>query len=241
MNRIETPPQTVLETILDWSAAQTTNFILDAISSQHSDKTTKRETARLAAEKAFSGELLKGIGENTWRILWDAARRYSTEIAYAHIRLNELKLLPEIYRETFIKNVTDYAISGDDLYSLENEKFQTIFTETEYTNLKTSIRTELIPNLKTVRRVWESNFSSYNDKADEHMETYLDILSTLRSEFEEDEMALNSIQLEKNEVEEWITENSENGKPLRTERELGTINTEQQPKSQRSIFDDIED
>ena len=42
----------------------------------------KREASRLAAEKAFSGEPLSGVGEEVWRSLWEAARRYSTEAAY---------------------------------------------------------------------------------------------------------------------------------------------------------------
>lgn len=42
----------------------------------------KREAARLAAEKAFAGEPLAGVGGEVWRALWDSARRYSTEVAY---------------------------------------------------------------------------------------------------------------------------------------------------------------
>lgn len=42
----------------------------------------KREAARLAAERAFAAEHLSDIGGTAWRALWDAARRYSTEVAY---------------------------------------------------------------------------------------------------------------------------------------------------------------
>lgn len=42
------------------------------------DARLKREAARIAAEEAFSGESLKGIGSEAWRILWDSARQYST-------------------------------------------------------------------------------------------------------------------------------------------------------------------
>ena len=41
-----------------------------------------REAAVLAAEEAFSGAALQGVGENAWRSLWDAARRYSTAAAH---------------------------------------------------------------------------------------------------------------------------------------------------------------
>jgi energy-coupling factor transporter ATP-binding protein EcfA2 len=46
------------------------------------DARSKRDAARLAAEKAFTGEPLAGVGGETWRALWDSARRYSIEIAY---------------------------------------------------------------------------------------------------------------------------------------------------------------
>lgn len=42
----------------------------------------KRDAARLAADKAFAGEPLAGVGGGVWRALWDSARRYSTEVAY---------------------------------------------------------------------------------------------------------------------------------------------------------------
>ena len=46
------------------------------------DAKLKRETARLAAEKAFSGDPLSGVGGEFWRSLWDSARRYSEQVAY---------------------------------------------------------------------------------------------------------------------------------------------------------------
>jgi len=39
-----------------------------------------KTAARLARENAFSGERMKGIGGAVWNALWQAARRYSTEI-----------------------------------------------------------------------------------------------------------------------------------------------------------------
>lgn len=43
---------------------------------------TTKEAARIAAEEAFSGEPLSGIGSDTWTKLWDAARRFSEAEAY---------------------------------------------------------------------------------------------------------------------------------------------------------------
>ena len=63
--------------------AKTTDKALAGVASAASDAAAKREAARLTASKAFSGEPLKGVGSEVWRALWDAARRYSTEIAYS--------------------------------------------------------------------------------------------------------------------------------------------------------------
>lgn len=46
------------------------------------DAATKRGAAKVAAETAFSDAAIPGVGEKTWRVLWEAARRYSVEVAY---------------------------------------------------------------------------------------------------------------------------------------------------------------
>ena len=61
---------------------KTNDQSLGAVAAAASDAAAKREAARLAASKAFSGEPLAGVGGEVWRVLWDAARRYSTEAAY---------------------------------------------------------------------------------------------------------------------------------------------------------------
>lgn len=43
---------------------------------------TKRAAATLAADAAFGASVLPGVGAETWRTLWDSARRYSVETAY---------------------------------------------------------------------------------------------------------------------------------------------------------------
>jgi AAA domain len=48
----------------------------------HDDAATKRATARLAAEGLFAGDCLPEVGGEVWRTLWEAARRYSTEVAF---------------------------------------------------------------------------------------------------------------------------------------------------------------
>lgn len=44
----------------------------------------KQISMRLAAEGAFSSGSLKGIGSESWRLLWEASRKYSQQVAYPH-------------------------------------------------------------------------------------------------------------------------------------------------------------
>jgi len=46
------------------------------------DKLIKREAAKAAATKVFSGAPLEGIGTDAWKLLWEHARRYSEDYAY---------------------------------------------------------------------------------------------------------------------------------------------------------------
>lgn len=46
---------------------------------------TLRDAAKLAADDAFKDSALPGVGEGAWRALWEAARRYSVEAAYAEL------------------------------------------------------------------------------------------------------------------------------------------------------------
>ncbi|MBG7536730.1 AAA family ATPase, partial [Pseudomonas aeruginosa] len=71
-----------LITAVNSVVARTTDEELLAAAALARDARSKRDAARLAAEKAFTGEPLAGVGGETWRALWDSARRYSTEIAY---------------------------------------------------------------------------------------------------------------------------------------------------------------
>lgn len=46
------------------------------------DARNKRAAATLAAEAAFGSAAVPGVGEEAWRNLWEAARRYSLQVAY---------------------------------------------------------------------------------------------------------------------------------------------------------------
>ena len=50
--------------------------------SLHKDAIKKKEIAETAAKQAFYNSQLEGIGRDTWKELWKAARKYSEEVAY---------------------------------------------------------------------------------------------------------------------------------------------------------------
>ncbi|MDA8259677.1 MAG: AAA family ATPase [Betaproteobacteria bacterium] len=79
---------------------------LDLVSKATKEAEVKREAARVAAEKAFGGEAIAGVGGEVWRSLWESAKRYSTSTAYpeqsfppaaddAHCVLCLQRLVPE--------------------------------------------------------------------------------------------------------------------------------------------------
>jgi len=56
--------------------------VLDDLKRKAADAKVKRDAARLAAERAFGGLPITGVGAETWRTLWEAARRYAEDAAY---------------------------------------------------------------------------------------------------------------------------------------------------------------
>jgi ABC-type transport system involved in cytochrome c biogenesis ATPase subunit len=67
---------------LDIALANCSLDRLDALLASADDARTKRAAARLAANEAFSTAVVPGVGEQPWRILWEAARKYSDTLAY---------------------------------------------------------------------------------------------------------------------------------------------------------------
>lgn len=63
-------------------ATKTTEEALLSVFTAAKEARVKREAARLAADKAFAGEPLAGVGGEVWRALWGSARNYSMEVAY---------------------------------------------------------------------------------------------------------------------------------------------------------------
>jgi len=55
---------------------------IEEVRLKHSDWVTKSAAAAKAAEEAFGGQPLSGVGEEVWQELWNAARRYSVKDGY---------------------------------------------------------------------------------------------------------------------------------------------------------------
>lgn len=156
------------------------------------------------------------------------------------IRLNEFGLLPEDHRKKFVETVTTYAIDGEDLYAIESERIQSVFTKRELGDFRARVRVELLPKLRDVRYDWESNYDSDNS-ADGHMQPLIDSLSALKSEFAEELEIINEIDQQIQYAEEWIAEHSSDD--TRTDRRKLTLGNESPGPSSsdvRGIFDDID-
>lgn len=153
-------------------------------------------------------------------------------------RLHEVGLLPEEKRKKFVETVSKYALEGQDADALDDEEIRNIFTDDEFAELVERVRTELLPRLQDVRREWESNHSS-GEPPDEHMQQLLELFDSLRKQFGDDESVVKLIDCELRRTREWIDKNTPD-EPERSPRELGKIEAPTEPRSSRSIFDDID-
>ncbi|MFW6106761.1 MAG: AAA family ATPase [bacterium] len=68
---------TIAERLSDGAVEQFRELLADA--------ETKASAAQVAATRLFSDEPLPGIGSETWRVLWDSARGYSTREVYPDV------------------------------------------------------------------------------------------------------------------------------------------------------------
>ena len=159
------------------------------------------------------------------------------EVRIAH-RLHEFGLLPDTKRRKFIETVGNYAIEGRDMSALEDDRIRALFTDKEYSELLEHIRRELIPRLDDVRMDWEVNHPS-TQRPEEYMDQLLVWFDTLKAIFADDEVAADIIAQETDAVGEWILETTPD-EPERSARTLGTVETTEAPRGERSIFDDID-
>jgi hypothetical protein len=155
------------------------------------------------------------------------------------VRLHSFGLLPETNRKEFTEAVSSYAIEGRDMHALDDPGIRSVFTEEEFGVLVESVRTDLIPKLAEVRMSEQSKH--HPDVApDEHMQDFLESLSTLKRRFSNDDSAVKVIDRETCLADEWIAE-TEPPEPKVSPRALGTVEPVEERRGNRSIFDDIAD
>lgn len=161
----------------------------------------------------------------------------SSDVALA-MRLHEFGLLPEENRKIFVQAVSAYAISGKDVYALDDEDIHSMFTGAEFDALIARVRADLLPRLGRVREQEQDGYGA-DEPADEYMEHMFEIFKTLKGKFSDDAEAVRIIDREINLAKDWINDNDRVG-PNRAPRSLGTAGTIDKPHGTRSIFDDVD-
>lgn len=158
------------------------------------------------------------------------------------MRLHKLKLLPDDVRRSFVNAVMDYAVEGEDGYLFRNDALRAMLSSEDQVLLKVRLQGKLIPNLGDARHRWEGNYESRCDPAD-HMSGFLDILDSLKSEFNDDAAVVGKITHQEHMVQEWISEqDSETGGV----EDYGRLAEDPPDPSARaasggrSIFDDVD-
>lgn len=161
----------------------------------------------------------------------------STEVDLA-LRLHEFGLLPEENRKIFVEAVSSYAISGEDVYALDDKDIRRVFTDAEFGELVARVRTDLLPRLRRVREKEQDEYES-DKPADEYMEHMLESFKTLKDTFGDDPEAVQIIEREIDQTKDWINEN-DSVRPGKEPRSLGAAGTVDKPHGTRSIFDDVD-
>jgi len=155
------------------------------------------------------------------------------------VRLREVGLLPGDVRAKFVATVSDYAVSGEDLYALESKKIRSIFEDDEFDALLKRIRMELVPRLDDVRWDRQLNHDSGRSR-EEHMQQLLSSFNTLKRRFGDDKDVVQIVDREIGHANEWIGEDTPPEQPERSPRVLGSVEAPERPQNARSIFDDID-
>jgi len=153
-------------------------------------------------------------------------------------RLHEFGLLPEENRIKFITTVSNYAINGEDLYALSNNRIKNVFLSHEYESLLHRVQTELLPDLSMVRINWEQNFQQ-DEPPEGYIQPLFDIFDILMEHFGDD---LNVSCLIRREIEltdQWIAEQDYEISD-KHQRTLGAVDVPNETYGIRSIFDDID-
>lgn len=161
----------------------------------------------------------------------------SSEVRLA-MRLYEFGLLPEENRKTFVQAVSAYAISGEDVYALDDENIRNVFTDAEFDALIVRVRAELLPRLGRVREEEQDGYRA-DEPADEYMEHMFESFKTLKDKFGDDAEAVRIIDREIDLARNWIN-NNDRERPDRATRSLDAAGNIDKPHGTRSIFDDVD-
>jgi hypothetical protein len=155
------------------------------------------------------------------------------------VRLHEYGLLPEDRRQKFISTVSAYAVRGEDLYALEDRDMRRVFTDAEFEELRLRVRYELLPRLDDVSRNWQTNHSE-DESAENQMQPLLDSFLTLTKEFSDDLEVAKIVERETERINVWIAEHTRNDRDDAPKRTLGDVQTSDEFKDERSIFEDVD-
>lgn len=155
-------------------------------------------------------------------------------------RLHQFGLLPEKDRITFVATVSDYVLRGEDSAALRDERIKALFSEDEHRNLLARVTLELIPRIEQVRIDRQEEYS-LEDDAEEHMQSAIEFLDTVKDTFTGKPAIVEKIDREIALANDWILEQEpyDTG-PRRPPRTLGDVDSSDQTPSSRSIFDDID-
>ena len=154
------------------------------------------------------------------------------------VRLHEVGLLPEDKRRTFVDTVSEYAIQGEDLYAMDDADVRGMFEDDEFDELLRNVRTQLVPRLGDLRRDVELYYGS-SETPEERMQPLLESFETLKICFGDDPRVAKIIDDEERQANEWIAEN-EPAELYKKPRTLGKMETIEEGRGPRSIFDDVD-
>lgn len=162
---------------------------------------------------------------------------YSPEVSLAYT-LNKNGLLPDKNRKAFIAKVSEYALSGENLYALSSDEIKEMFIQNEYDELLKTIKSNLLPKITELKETWKARYSHDEDPA-YHMSSLKENLEAIENEFSDDPSIVVIVNQELMEIEEWIKDNT--AEELSSEMENLSGETEKQEELERSIFDDVDE
>lgn len=152
-------------------------------------------------------------------------------------RLYEFGLFPEDKREKFIQTVTNYALNGDDMAALGDTDIRKLFKDSEFEAFRERVLKEVVPRLANIRYKWEEEFDS--GSPEDHMQPLIDSFGTLKECFIDDEIAVESIEQEIDNANDWISDKTEEESEIEP-REIGTVDSMDVTEGVRSVFEDID-